>query len=116
MKKPAKKAAPAKRPASKKPAGRDAARPAKKAPKGPAKKAPGKPARKAPKGPAGKASGRGARAKRQAPGRAARPRRLAEPEDTGLVIMEHEIEVDRERVNEERRAYLEEARSQDASE
>ncbi|CAI9831298.1 conserved hypothetical protein [Nitrosopumilaceae archaeon] len=37
------------------------------------------------------------------------------PDDTGIIIMDEEIEIDRDRVNEERRAYLEEARSQEAS-
>lgn len=36
-------------------------------------------------------------------------------EDTGLIIVEEDDTVDREKINEERRAYLEEARSQDAS-
>ena len=35
--------------------------------------------------------------------------------DTGIVIVDDDIEIDKEKVNEERRAYLEEARSQDAS-
>ncbi len=35
--------------------------------------------------------------------------------DMGIVIVDDEIEIDQEKVNEERRAYLEEARSQDAS-
>ena len=37
------------------------------------------------------------------------------PDDSGLVIVEDDIVIDQEKVNEERRAYLEEARSQDAS-
>jgi hypothetical protein len=36
-------------------------------------------------------------------------------EDSGIVIVEDDIVIDQEKVNEERRAYLEEARSQDAS-
>ena len=36
-------------------------------------------------------------------------------DDSGLVIVEDDIVIDQEKVNEERRAYLEEARSQDAS-
>ena len=32
----------------------------------------------------------------------------------GIVIVDDEFEIDQEKVNEERRAYLEEARSQDA--
>ena len=35
--------------------------------------------------------------------------------DMGIVIVEDDIEIDQEKVNEERRAYLEEARSQEAS-
>jgi len=37
------------------------------------------------------------------------------PDDSGLVIVEDDIVIDQEKVNEERRAYLEEARSQEAS-
>ena len=40
----------------------------------------------------------------------------AEPfSDMGIVIVDDDIEIDQEKVNEERRAYLEEARSQEAS-
>ena len=35
--------------------------------------------------------------------------------DAGIVVVDDDIEIDQEKVNEERRAYLEEARSQDAS-
>jgi len=35
--------------------------------------------------------------------------------DMGIVIVDDDIEIDQEKVNEERRAYLEEARSQEAS-
>jgi hypothetical protein len=35
--------------------------------------------------------------------------------DGGIVIVDDDIVIDKEKVNEERRAYLEEARSQDAS-
>ena len=35
--------------------------------------------------------------------------------DAGVVIVDENIEFDQEKVNEERRAYLEEARSQDVS-
>jgi hypothetical protein len=38
-----------------------------------------------------------------------------EPIGDGIVIVDDDIEIDQEKVNEERRAYLEEARSQDAS-
>ncbi len=36
--------------------------------------------------------------------------------DMGIVIVDDDIEIDQEKINEERRAYLEEARSQEASE
>jgi len=36
-------------------------------------------------------------------------------DDSGIVIVDDDIVIDKEKVNEERRAYLEEARSQDAS-
>jgi len=35
--------------------------------------------------------------------------------DMGVVIVDDDIEIDQEKINEERRAYLEEARSQEAS-
>ena len=35
--------------------------------------------------------------------------------DMGIVIVDDDFEIDQEKVNEERRAYLEEARSQEAS-
>ena len=35
--------------------------------------------------------------------------------DSGIVIVEDDIVIDQEKVNEERRAYLEEARSQEAT-
>ncbi len=35
--------------------------------------------------------------------------------DSGIVIVDDELEIDQEKVNEERRAYLEEARSQEVS-
>jgi len=35
-------------------------------------------------------------------------------DDTGIVIVDDDITIDQEKVNEERRAYLEESRSQDA--
>ncbi len=35
--------------------------------------------------------------------------------DMGIVIVDDDIEIDKEKVNEERRAYLEEARSQETS-
>ena len=36
--------------------------------------------------------------------------------DSGIVIVDDDFDIDKDIVNEERRAYLEEARSQDASE
>ena len=36
--------------------------------------------------------------------------------DSGIIIVDDSFDIDKSRVNEERRAYLEEARSQDASE
>ncbi len=40
----------------------------------------------------------------------------AEPfSDMGIVIVDDDIKIDQEKINEERRAYLEEARSQEAS-
>jgi len=36
-------------------------------------------------------------------------------DDSGLVIVDDDIVIDQEKINEERRAYLEEARSQEAS-
>ena len=45
-------------------------------------------------------------------------RKTSKPEehidDMGIVIVDDDITIDREKVNEERRAYLEEARSQEA--
>ena len=35
--------------------------------------------------------------------------------DAGIVIVDDDFEIDQEKINEERRAYLEEARSQEAS-
>ena len=37
-----------------------------------------------------------------------------EPIGDGIVIVDDEIEIDQEKINEERRAYLEESRSQEA--
>lgn len=36
-------------------------------------------------------------------------------DDMGIVIVDDDISIDQEKINEERRAYLEEARSQEAS-
>ena len=38
-----------------------------------------------------------------------------EPDDSGIVIVDDDLSIDRESEMEERRAYLEEARSQEAS-
>ena len=38
------------------------------------------------------------------------------PDDSGIVLIDDDLEVDKEKELEERRAYLEEARSQEASE
>ena len=38
------------------------------------------------------------------------------PDDTGIILIDDDLEVDTEKELEERRAYLEEARSQEASE
>ncbi len=43
-------------------------------------------------------------------------KKVKEPfSDMGIVIVDDDIEIDKEKINEERRAYLEEARSQEAS-
>tara|TARA_B100001123_G_C15333204_1_gene1031929 strand:- start:4628 stop:4879 length:252 start_codon:yes stop_codon:yes gene_type:complete len=39
----------------------------------------------------------------------------SEPSDTGIIIVDDDLTIDREAEMEERRAYLEEARSQEAS-
>lgn len=46
----------------------------------------------------------------------AKPKKIKEEssDDMGIVIVDDDIAVDQEKVNEERRAYLEEARSQEA--
>ena len=38
-----------------------------------------------------------------------------EPIGDGIIIVDDDIEIDQEKINEERRAYLEEARSQEAT-
>ena len=38
------------------------------------------------------------------------------PDDTGIIVIDDDLKIDTEKELEERRAYLEEARSQDASE
>ena len=35
--------------------------------------------------------------------------------DSGIIVVDDDIEIDQDKINEERRAYLEEARSQEAS-
>jgi len=47
--------------------------------------------------------------------KSAKKRINSEPEDSGIVIVDDDLSVDRETELEERRAYLEEARSQEAS-
>jgi len=42
-------------------------------------------------------------------------KKVSEPSDTGIIIVDDDLEIDRESELEERRAYLEEARSQEAS-
>ena len=42
-------------------------------------------------------------------------KKIPEPEDTGIIIVDDDLTIDRETELEERRAYLEEARSQEAS-
>ena len=37
-------------------------------------------------------------------------------DDSGIVLIDDDLEIDTEKISEERKAYLEEARSQDASE
>ena len=40
---------------------------------------------------------------------------MEQPDDTGIAIIDDDMQVDQERINEERRAYLEESRSQEIS-
>lgn len=40
--------------------------------------------------------------------------KIAQTDDMGIVIVDDDIRIDQEKINEERRAYLEEARSQEA--
>ena len=44
-----------------------------------------------------------------------RPKKASNSDTGGIVVIEDDLEVDAEKVLEERRAYLEEARSQDAN-
>lgn len=65
-----------------------------------------------PKGSGGAPAGRAARASGGARrGAARRDRPLSDPD---IVIVDDDMSVDHEKVNEERRAYLDEARSQEA--
>ena len=40
---------------------------------------------------------------------------MESPDDTGIAVIDDDMQVDQERINEERKAYLEESRSQEAS-
>ena len=51
----------------------------------------------------------------EVPAQAAKSSMMEQPDDTGIAIIDDDIQVDRERINEERRAYLEESRSQETS-
>ncbi|RDJ31022.1 MAG: hypothetical protein DWQ18_04505 [Crenarchaeota archaeon] len=54
-------------------------------------------------------------AKTQSKSKSKKSKNKEEPiEDSGLVIVEDDLQVDKEKENEERRAYLEEARSQES--
>tara|TARA_B110000014_G_C19801137_1_gene416105 strand:+ start:45 stop:269 length:225 start_codon:yes stop_codon:yes gene_type:complete len=55
------------------------------------------------------------KAPKKAPKKTAKNKTNSEPEDSGIVIVDDELSVNRESELEERRAYLEEARSQEAS-
>ena len=46
----------------------------------------------------------------------AKSKNLDTYDDTGIVMIDDDLEIDTEKVSEERKAYLEESRSQDASE
>ena len=45
----------------------------------------------------------------------AKSKNLDTYDDTGIVMIDDDLEIDTEKISEERKAYLEEARSQDAS-
>ena len=55
------------------------------------------------------------KAPKKAPKKTAKNKTNSEPEDSGIVIVDDELSVNRESELEERRAYLEEARSQEAN-
>lgn len=62
-----------------------------------------------------KKTAKNAQEKPKAKGKKSKPSKKEDTvEDSGIVIVEEDFEVDKEKVNEERRAYLEEARSQEA--
>ena len=46
----------------------------------------------------------------------AKSKNLDTYDDSGIVLIDDDLEIDTEKVSEERKAYLEESRSQDASE
>ena len=54
------------------------------------------------------------KAKSKAKTKKSKSRKSVPSLDSGLVIVDEDLSIDQERVNEERRAYLEEARSQEA--
>ncbi|AFS82747.1 hypothetical protein [Candidatus Nitrosopumilus sediminis] len=73
------------------------------------------PEKKATKAKATKAKATKAKATKAKATKAKTKKIVDEPsEDLGIVIVDDDIEIDQEKVNEERRAYLEEARSQEA--
>ena len=51
----------------------------------------------------------------EVPAQAAKSSMAQQADDIGIAIIDGDMQVDRERLNEERRAYLEESRSQEAS-
>jgi len=108
--KTAKKAAESKA-AKAKPTKAKAAKPKAKAAKARATKAGAARAAAKPKASASKAKTSKSKAKASKSGRKPRDEPVG---DMGIVIVDDDLTVDREKINEERRAYLEEARSQEA--
>lgn len=53
--------------------------------------------------------------KSKKPKKAKKPKSSDPSPDSGIVIVDDDMSIDQDKVNEERRAYLEEARSQEAS-
>ena len=51
----------------------------------------------------------------EVPAQAPKRSMVEPPDDTGIAIIDDDMRVDQERINEERRAYLEESRSQEVS-